>query len=125
MDSSLICLNTDDYILSISGEINHWCEVWLDTNSEKYCLGSELGSTIIERLYKALCGDRNSVSGKDSGITLSGVITLAEKHSSIYVGNQSSLLYLYIRDADAKPLARIFLDSKEVESWKRTLEKLR
>ena len=125
MDNSLIYFKTHDYVLSISATLERWCKVWLETDCDKYYLGAELGSIIIERLYKALCGDRNSVSGKDGDITLSSVITLSEKHSSIYVGKQDSFLYLYVYDAEAKLLARVALSKDEVESWKSSLARLR
>ena len=121
MDKPVVSLSTEGFTLYLSAKGKAWCKVWLKTDDEEYYLGAEQGAIIIDRLYAALDGVRGRILGKDGDIELSGVVTLSEKHASVYIGDVEDNIYMYIRDSEAQPIARILLSLQDVERWKEAL----
>jgi len=101
-----------DFVLHVHH--SGWCQLELHTEDRILKLGAEMQYLIVHRLSHAL---DDTIEGKNvgsiQGVDVKWVLTLAEKHCSIYVGQVDSERVLFIQSEDCTLLARVnLLDSE-------------
>jgi hypothetical protein len=108
--------------LLVDCDTSQWCEVTLDANGI-HQLGSETRSVLVERLVRGLRGELSApTSGELDGVPVAWVLSLSERHASIYAADREGIRTLYFQDADGKLIARLDLEREERERWISILE---
>jgi hypothetical protein len=98
-----------------------WCDVVLHSGGV-HPLGAETRGVIVERLLRGLQGDAPEPNaGEIEGVGVGWVLSLAERHSSIYAADRERLRLLFFQDADGKLIVRIDLSSDDRKDWVRIL----
>lgn len=109
--------------LEIDCDASGWCDATLDANG-RHRLGSETRNVLVDRLVRAL---RNELSGPSSGelegVSVVWVLSLSERHASIYAAHRDGMRNLYFQDAEGKLIARLALGTEEREEWISILER--
>lgn len=104
--------------LVLEPDENDWCQVALDIDGRRRALGADVRSTIVERLLHALRGEpAGPTSGVLDGVSVRWVLSLAERHSTLYVGDQSGRRILFIQADDGSLVAKLPLYADDMTRW--------
>ncbi|MBI2395992.1 MAG: hypothetical protein HYV09_40895 [Deltaproteobacteria bacterium] len=97
---------------------NGRCEVTLHSGDHAFALGADDQKLIVERLGHAL-GDNlaGSVAGELAGTAVRWVLSLSERHATIYAGDAEGVRRLFIQDADGKVIAVLDLSPDKRREW--------
>ena len=111
--------------LILSADDSDWCQVSLDLG-ELYPLGAESCPILVEKLLKSL---RVEVSGPESGtidgVEVTWVLSLSERHTTIYTAQRDDLRALYFQGADGSLIARLDLSEEQRLEWVSLLEAIK
>lgn len=121
MVANTIELNNGISALNFKTNENNWCEVELQEDGKIYQLGAEDKSNIIEKLKDGLSKNNPEIIGELDGIPVAWVWSLAEKHSSIYIGIAGEDRHLFIQSEDGNTIAKLTLSSEVCKNWLRIL----
>lgn len=122
MVENTIQLNTEGSVLSLSTGENNWCEVELQSGNQRYQLGAENKTKIIERLRDGLCKNDLERIGELDGIPVAWVLSLAEKHTSIYVGVGGDTRHFFFQNEDGDTFAKLNLTQETCIIWLQLLK---
>lgn len=113
-----------DFVLHVNQ--SDWCQLELHTADRILKLGAETQYVLVQRLSLAL---RDKIEGKTvgsiQGVDVAWVLTLAEEHCSMYVGQVGSERVLFIQSEDCTLLARLNLSDSERRDLFSELDRLR
>lgn len=97
---------------------NEWCQVLLDTEERRVPLGADTRAVIAERLLRALQdAPGGPTSGVIDGVTVRWALSLAERHSTVFVGDQSGRRVLFIQADDGSLVAKLPLSADDIVRW--------
>lgn len=104
--------------LVLQPDDNEWCHVLLDSDDRTVHLGAEINSWIAERLLRALHdAPGDSTSGVIDGVTVRWALSLAERHSTVFVGEQSGRRILFVQADDGSLIAKLPLNADDIARW--------
>jgi hypothetical protein len=104
--------------LVLQPDDNEWCQVLLDTDDRMVPLGADMRSTVAERLLRALHdAPGGPTSGMIDGVTVRWVLSLAERHSTVFVGEQSGRRILFVQADDGSLMATLPLNADDIARW--------
>ena len=102
----------------------HWCSVTLRHGGMAVVLGADTGPMVLERLRVGLSDVLTGpVAGKIDDASVVWVLTLAERHTSIYAADQGPHRVLFVQDADGMLIGRFDLRTAERRQWAREIER--
>jgi hypothetical protein len=97
-------------------EDNDWTRIYLNHKNSRIEMGAEKLSIIAERFLSAFSDFSNKkLVGNWDGINAISVISLYEKHYTIYLGKTMDINILFIEDAEGNLIYKINLDTCVVE----------
>src|ERR1051325_1598908 len=103
-------LSTESSKLVLRIEDDNWTKLSLRTGSGEYVLGGDKLEVIVSRLRDALTKPfEGEFAGNIENVKVQWVLTLAEKHSTIYRGLVGNVLHLYVELPDTSMLDPIRL----------------
>jgi hypothetical protein len=115
-------LEASGYILRFSVAPNGWCRLSLINNQRVEDLGADSDQIVTERLISGLQDKiKRKIVGEITGIPVQWVLSLNEKHFTIYAGDDQKGRHLFFQDANAKLVASFVLSLEDRKQW---LEKL-
>lgn len=117
MVTNRIQLTAENSILRLNTDSDNWCEVTLQSGNQYYQLGAEDKTKIIERLQNSLCNNELEFSGKIDGISVCWVVSLAERHTSVYVGVENNVRYFFFQNEAGDIFAKLNLKSEIRKKW--------
>jgi hypothetical protein len=99
-----------------------WCQLTLRIQQQSIDLGADTRSIVVQRLLRALTNPLGTkATGSIQGIEVHWVMTLAEKHSTIYVSQTEQGLTpsrcLFFQDSEGTLLGRLDLTDKVLNAW--------
>lgn len=116
-------LTTDSTKLVLRTDASLWCHVSLTHAGRSYELGAETLALVVQRLLLGLQDDlRGSEKGTIDGLNVVGVLSLAERHASVYAAHQDGTRMLYFQNADGGLIARVDLREEQRRQWIAVLE---
>lgn len=121
MVENTIQLNAEDSVLSLNTGENNWCEVKLQSGNQSYQLGAEDKTKIIERLQEGLCKNDLESIGELDGVSVAWVLSLAEKHTSIYVGISGDTRHFFLQNEAGDTFAKLNLTPDTCKNWLKLL----
>lgn len=105
--------------LVLEPDENEWCQVVLDIGGHRRALGADLTSIIVERLLRALLDKPVGLAvGVLEGVDVRWVLSLAERHSTLYMSDQSGRRIVFIQAGDGSTMAKLSLDADDVARWR-------
>src|SRR3989442_9267716 len=108
--------------LSLRIHEDDWVEVLLRMESRQYALGGDKRTVVISRLLDALTKKKEEeFAGNVGNVKVQWILTLSEKHSTLYKGIVGSTLNLYVELADTSMLGPICLTEEDKKKWVNTL----
>lgn len=111
--------------LALESDDGDWCQVVLEFGGQKLPLGADLRSIIAERLLHSLLGaSAGPTSGMLDGVAVRWVLSLAERHSTLYAGDEAGRRTLFIQADDGSLIAKLPLDPFEMARWREQLGQL-
>jgi hypothetical protein len=99
--------------LRIEGKNDRWCRVTLSSAGGEIPLGAERLSYLIDHLSSFL---------QHPKATLSWILSLSERHASLYGSlDASGSIEILVQDANALTIGAISLSESEAATWSATL----
>ena len=112
--------------LMLSTDASRWCEMELAFDGRRLPIGADVEYIVIERLLRGL---RDSLTGPSAGsiggIEVVWILSLAERHTSVYASQYEGKRILFFQDADGNLLTRIELADTDRQRWIRELQAIR
>jgi len=112
-----IKLYTEDSVLRLITDENNWCEVKLQNGNNNYHLGAEDKNKIIESIKEALCKNNLKIIGELEGMPVAWFLSLAERHTSIYIGKEKNIRYIFFQNENGNTFAKLRLTPEIYEKW--------
>lgn len=94
-----------------------WSRCYLLRPGEEMFLGAHTLAYVAGRLASCLCRDEGDDAGTLAGQRVRWVLTLSERHCSLYATLGDADLTLFWQDRDARLLATIELSARERARW--------
>lgn len=114
---------TEKLILSI--DESFWCKISLIKDKNSYDLGAEKYQFFIEKMYEGLKATlERDIREKADNKDISGIISLADGHTTIYCSSQKDTQALLFYDDNGKLISQIVFDKKDMNNLVRQLSKL-
>lgn len=118
-------LNFNNKFLELSINEENWCKLSLIFQDSIENLGADDFSIIKERLLNSLSKSTNlESSGIKDGLPIYWVLSLLEKHHSIYVQYKNDFQHFFIQNSNGDITENFMLNSKEIESWKNIISSI-
>jgi len=118
-------LSTESSKLVLRIEDDNWTKLSQRTGSGEYVLGGDKLEVIVSRLRDALTKPfEGEFAGNIENVKVQWVLTLAEKHSTIYRGLVGNVLHLYVELPDTSMLDPIRLPEASKKEWIDSLSSL-
>lgn len=119
----MIELRAGEFALHFDSKLaaSGWTRVFLSGPDGETALGADDYQVVASRLRAALGGGLEQTGGEIDGHSVSWVLSLSEEHTSFYARPDGDDLLLFLRAADASPLATLRLDSKARGAWQALL----
>ena len=115
-------LTTGEKRLVLESEPSSWCRVSLHSEQGSTALGGDTRTVIVERLRAALSDETTSpVAGVLRGVEVRWVLSLAEEHATLFIGNYSGRRTLFIQAHDGSLLETLMLSCEDVVRWRALL----
>lgn len=104
--------------LRLEPDENAWCRVTLEVAEDRDVeLGADSLSTVRMRLLNALGPLRGLVSGEIDGRAVYHVLSLFERHCTLYAADAPEGRRLFIQDAGGKVLGAITIPNDRRRAW--------
>lgn len=111
-------LVADKAVLQLRTDEREWCEVELRLGNQVFPLGADLRCVIERRLRRGLAEQLEGTPvGFIQDVLVVWVLSLAERHTTVYAGNQNGRRLLFFQAADGSLLARIELSNDDRQRW--------
>lgn len=95
-----------------------WCEVVLVASGQRYQLGAETKDIVVARLSDGLDKKlEGQASGSIENVEVRWVLSLAERHYSIYAAEVSNRRVLFFQGPDGGLVGKLSLDPEERSRW--------
>jgi hypothetical protein len=102
------------------------CQLELTAVGRTFELGVNSLAVVLDRLLRGLRDDlAGPQAGTIDGVEVIGVLTLWERHTTVYASHQGGIRTLFFQDGDGVLIARLELRDEERRNWMATLEALR
>jgi hypothetical protein len=109
--------------LALSADASGWCEVELRLPDRRYSIGADSERVVVGRLLQGLAPTLSGPgAGAIGGMEVKWVLSLAERHTTIYAADYEGNRLLFLQDADANLIGRIELTDPDRRRWVDTLE---
>ena len=103
--------------LVLTCDSSQWCEVVLEADG-RHELGAETRAVLVERLLRGLRDELpEPTSGELDGVAVSWVLSLSERHASIYAAQRADVRSLYFQDSEGNLIVRVDLKSEDRKRW--------
>lgn len=103
--------------LVVSCDRSQWCDVMLEANGRHH-LGSETRAVLVARLVRGLRDELpEPTAGELDGVAVSWVLSLSERHASVYAAQSADIRSLYFQDSEGKLIVRVDLERQDRERW--------
>jgi hypothetical protein len=125
MERDLLRLKTEDITLEICPILENeygWTQVYLETKNEQHFLGADALEDILRKLLEAVSEVKREIAGQIDGENLIHVISLYEKHHSIYATQNIEPTKFYVQNRDAKVIFTFTASSQTKQFWKTEIE---
>jgi hypothetical protein len=111
-------LSAGDARLILEPDESDWCQVLLDLDGRRIALGADTIGVIVQRLRDALL-DRltGTASGVLNGIEVFGVLSLYERHSTLYAGDRGDRRLLFVQTEDGSLIGTLELGPDDMRRW--------
>lgn len=103
--------------LILDADKNDWCRVKLSNPSGESDLGADDIEIIAARLSHALSNGQSYTCGEIDGQPVAWVMSLMEKHYTIYIGAESNTIDLFLQNSNGELFAKVSLSERERENW--------
>ena len=112
-------------VLRLDWDESHWCNLRLIIRGDSHELGADVLGVVVKRLHHGLSRQAIDLSTASSERDQAlWVLSLAEKHCSIFVDRKKEATVIYVQGADGSLVARVSLIEDERREWIRLLEQL-
>lgn len=113
------------WVLELRWDENRWCELRLFRDDEEHELGADALDVVVERLLTAL---EQETMGQPTtlidGREAVWVLSLAEKHCSLFAEREDAATVLHVQAEDGSLLTRASLSEDERRAWLAQLSQL-
>jgi hypothetical protein len=114
----VILLGCSDGELQLNVDETGWCDVALVTRGNRHQLGADTLKAVAAKLSNGLKdGLEGEASGTIDDVKVRWVLSLAERHCSVYAADVSGRRVLFFQGADGGLLDRLSLDQQERRVW--------
>ena len=114
----VIMLTVRDVVLRLCSGETGWCKVELWDGQRQYPLGADSRSVVIERLSRGLADKlEGPPAGSIEGVAVTWILSLAERHTSVYSADVGGIRQFYFQGADGSLIARICLTDNDRQKW--------
>ena len=123
MTNSLLLESSVADLLLTWSDLGHgdWCQVDLRMAQLNVRLGADARHIVFERLARGVAGAIGDTTSVIDGTPVTWVLSLSEKHHSIYVAPDASRRSVLILGAEGSIISRFALTPEERERWERQL----
>jgi hypothetical protein len=101
-----------------------WCAVHLEQRGQRVHLGSDAISTVAPRLLANVERPQGAAAGEIEGRPVWWVLSLSERHSSIYCGFRGADRDLVVQGREAERLWQGGLSEDDWRAWRTALSPL-
>lgn len=109
----VVLLRSSHTDVELDRDSDGWCTVTLAKGDERVVLGADRFTVVVARLLEALeegCGETPNGQPK-------WILSLMERHCSVYLECLTSCIDLLIQGANGQLLERISLSTDETQQW--------
>jgi hypothetical protein len=118
----VIELYAADGQLQLSANETGWCDVALLASSIRYELGADATDVVTNKLSAAMVDTLlGHSSGTIDGVDVQWVLSLAERHCSMYAADVPERRALYFQGEDGRLLGKLHLDGADRARWRELL----
>lgn len=108
--------------LILESDESDWCQVMLDFDGRQIALGADTRSVIVERLGGALLDQlKGTPSGVLEGVDVQWVLSLAERHFTLYAGDRGDRRLLFVQAEDGSLIGSLSLGPEHLRRWQKAL----
>jgi|LSQX01.2.fsa_nt_gb hypothetical protein len=105
-----------DYSIIFEVNDKDWCSLSIAYNNEVTELGADSKNIVLKRIIEGLKSiTKDQIVGALEGIEVKWVLSLSEKHCSLYLGIENNRKILFIQDDAGKIIARITLTNNDIQ----------
>ena len=105
-----------DYSIIFEVNDKDWCSLSIAYNNEVTELGADSKNIVLKRIIEGLKSiTKDQIVGALEGIEVKCVLSLSEKHCSLYLGIENNRKILFIQDDAGKIIARITLTNNDIQ----------
>lgn len=114
----VIALQSPEGELRLSTDETGWCTVEVLASGARYELGADTLDVVKTKLARGLDQELTGPSsGTIEGADVRWVLSLAERHCSVYVANVGGQRVLFFQGADGSSLERLKLSESDRARW--------
>jgi hypothetical protein len=111
-------LRANQLTLVLRSDMGGWCQVELQLDGKTFPLGADSESQIVVRLVSALSSElTHPVVGVINGVDVVLVLSLFERHATIFVSNTRGLRTFFFQNSSGEIFANGSLTDIERERW--------
>lgn len=119
----VIVLQSADGELRLSADDTGWCTVELLTSGGRHQLGADAFDVVMTKLSRGLDEKLpGQSSGTIKGVDVQWVLSLAERHCSVYAADVDDRRVLFFQGADGNLLDKLRLDEIDRARWLEALK---
>lgn len=111
-------LTANGSALTLRSDTDGWCDVELLLDGRRLQLGAEQEDVLAKRLASAMHDElTQEVAGTIAGINVVYVLSLAEKHTTVFAGDNADRRVLFFQDASGGLVGDVRLTGKDRKDW--------
>lgn len=104
--------------LVLEHQAKAWCCVkFVEKSGRILDLGADDEDTILVKLLSTLRGPLTPIAGVINGVKVSWVLSLSERHGSIYAGKAKDILILFLENGDGDIIGQLELSPRDIPDW--------
>jgi hypothetical protein len=114
----VIYLKTSTSALHFEIQGNGWTKVYLESNKKSIELGAEVNYILFRKIRDFLNRkDLETLAGTIENIAVTHVVSLSEKHTSVYASTDLQKPMLFFQNSKGEIFAKMNLKSEEMKVW--------
>jgi RHS repeat-associated protein len=113
-----------DCLLIEQHEDEDWYYCTLLVGIRRFYLGADVARCLFPRLLAAIRGNAPGPVSQLKGVAVRWVLSLAEAHASLYVGEEPRYTLLFWEDEDGELAATLKLVPADVKQWQEEIERI-
>lgn len=111
-------LRCADGELQLSSDATGWCDVMVVISGHQHQLGADSVKVVHTRLSDGICKTlQGTPSGIIEGAEVRWVLSLAERHGSVYAADVEGRRVLFFQEANGGQLGKLSLSSEDRRKW--------